>query len=224
MPKSPDLTNQTFHRLTANSRVPKIQGKVGVFWNCDCSCGAKDIIVHSYNLRSGNTKSCGCLQRETAAKGIGLQKLWKHRKSRSIEYNTWNKMLSRCYNPEDSHFDYYGGRNIQVCAEWRNNFEKFLHDMGERAEGLSLDRINVNGNYEPGNCRWATIQEQNQNRRNSIWLEYRGEKKVLSDWAREVGILRSTIQHRLKKGWTIEEALETKPKDVPERFRDKGAS
>ena len=131
-------------------------------WLCRCDCGSDHVVVGA-NLRSGNSQSCGCLQREEAgaralthghAAGVGV----------SPTYQTWTGMIQRCTNPERKHWERYGGRGISVCTEWAASFESFLADMGERPEGTSIDRIDGNGNYEPGNCRWATPAEQEANK------------------------------------------------------------
>lgn len=131
-------------------------------WRCACDCGAALVVKKAY-LISGDTASCGCLRREKAA---ALKK--SHGKAHSgSTYDIWVLMRQRCNNPNANGFRYYGGRGIAVCQRW-DSFEAFLHDMGERPPGLTLDRINPDGNYEPGNCRWATWETQNRNKRKVI--------------------------------------------------------
>lgn len=163
-----DLIGQTFGRLTVLARMTKI-GEKNVRWLCYCTCGNKKL-VYSANLVNGNVQSCGCLRKElNEGNEFGL----KHGHNRRPEYGgqsptytTYYKMLDRCYNENNLHYDYYGGRGITVCDRWRESFENFLEDMGERPRGLTLDRYpDMNGNYEPGNCRWATKKEQAQNTR-----------------------------------------------------------
>lgn len=130
---------------------------------CQCDCG-EFIIVNLNHLKSGNTKSCGCLNKEKRK----LPKLIKHQESnkrRTVEYNTWVSMKQRCYNINCKDYKNYGGRGIKICDRWLNSYENFLKDMGRRPIGYSIERLNVNGNYEPINCKWATKLEQNNNRR-----------------------------------------------------------
>jgi len=139
-------------------------------WVCVCECGAR-VVVLGASLRKGRTKSCGCLARERAT---------KHGMSRSRAYGIWKAMMQRCYNPNCSAYAYYGGRGIIVCECW-HSFVNFLIDMGEPPPGLSIDRINNDGNYEPTNCRWATPSEQNQNRRPPKLRVKRGDLKIFTD-------------------------------------------
>jgi hypothetical protein len=118
-------------------------------------------------------------------------------------------MLKRCYNKKSTYYAYYGGRGINVCERWRESFENFLSDMGQAPDGMSLDRFpNMNGGYEPGNCRWATAKEQGRNKRNNVFIEYSGKRQTLSQWSEETGIPRTTISSRIEKlKWPIERAL-----------------
>lgn len=157
MPKPIDITGHRFGRLVAVSFVPK-QG-----WLCHCDCGHKAVIQRT-NLKNGVTQSCGCLHRELAR-----AKLLKHGHTswqgpKSKTYMCWRGMIARCTNPKMQNWKWYGGRGITVCDRWRHSFKNFLADMGEKPPGLSIDRIDVNGNYEPSNCRWATSSEQFRNR------------------------------------------------------------
>lgn len=156
-----DLTGSKFHRLTVIERVAQ-DGKGPVKWLCRCNCG-KEIVVESYQLTTGGTKSCGCLRVENF---VGMST--KHGMRKAPEYNSWDAMIQRCCNPNTKRYHYYGGRGITVCERWRNSFENFYADMGPKPTPKhSIDRINNDGNYEPGNCRWATQSEQNFNTRRS---------------------------------------------------------
>jgi len=117
-------------------------------------------------------------------------------------------MIERCENPKNKKFPSYGGRGIRVCSRWRNSFEAFLEDMGGKPKGFSVDRIDNNGNYEPGNCRWADAKTQAKNRRSNVWIEYKGKRMIISDWADALGINRGTLEARKKAGWADQEIIE----------------
>lgn len=159
-----DLIGQSFGRLTVISRA--LNTKDGrVSWNCVCACG-KAAIVSTKTLRNGRCRSCGCIRVEESR-----VRLTKHgqgmasRGERTRTYNSWMNAKMRCTNPNQTGFKYWGGRGIRICERWLNSFESFLEDMGPCGPGLSLDRIDVNGDYEPSNCRWATYVEQAHNKR-----------------------------------------------------------
>jgi hypothetical protein len=174
-------------------------------YECKCECGNVKIIPLG-NLKTGASKSCGCLNNEKR-KGNTYSK--KHGMSLSREYHSWRAMLDRCENVNYREYQDWGGRGIKVCERW-HIFENFLADMGERPNGTTLDRIDNNGNYEPTNCRWATGKTQCNNRRNNTIITYKGETKTLQQWADETGIYSGTISMRINHyGWNIEKALTT---------------
>ncbi len=126
--------------------------------------------------------------------------------SQTSSYNVWGGMMRRCFNPKDKKFPIYGGRGITVCEKWQA-FQGFYEDMGERPEGMSLDRINNDGDYEPTNCRWATPTEQAQNRSNNVNITIGGETYCLSEWSRRSGLSRHILQRRVRNGWSPEDIL-----------------
>lgn len=195
-----DLTGQKFGALTALRLGPKLKPTAGAWWLCECACGTKKSI-RSTDLVWGKIRSCGCLWstlKSEASKRHGMKG--------TRTYSTWQAMKTRCNNPNSSSYARYGGRGIKVCESWAL-FENFLNDMGECPDGMSLDRIDVNGNYEPGNCRWADRVVQANNTRKNVYVEYQGERLTRTQWERKLGLGNTTLRGRLRSGMALEEAL-----------------
>lgn len=173
-------------------------------WLCVCDCG-NEIVTRRGSLVGGQTNSCGCIRRELArAKGV------THGHSKKREHLAWRTMLDRCYNPTEVGFHNYGGRGIGVCKRWRDSFEAFLADVGPRpSPAHSLDRIDNDGHYEPGNVRWATRVQQGRNRSTNRHLTLHGVTMAVCEWAERVGISREAIHNRLADGWSVERTLTT---------------
>lgn len=205
-----DLTGKRFGRLTVEGRGKdyiKPSGKHEVTFICKCDCGSiKEI--RSSNLKNGTTKSCGCLMTELVSK-----RFLKHGQRNTRLYRIWCAMKARCLNPHVKAYKNYGGRGIKICPEWIDSFQNFYNWAMSHGylDNLSIDRIDVNGNYEPSNCRWASSFTQTRNRRSNVTIEYQGVKKVLSDWAKISEIDPETISNRLSAGWKVEEALTIAP-------------
>lgn len=202
-----NLCGQKFGRLTVVSRgdnhiLPS--GQSQTMWNCVCDCG-NTTKVNTGNLKSGRIVSCGCYNQEIKSTrnhkthGYGGTRL----------YNTWNKMKARCSLKSNPSYHRYGGRGIKVCKEWEDSFENFKNWALQSGynDTLTIDRIDVNGDYEPTNCRWATIKVQENNRTDNIVVEYEGKSQTLAEWAEEYGFKYTTFYRRIERGWDFEDAL-----------------
>lgn len=204
-----DLTGQRFGRLTA---IRLVERKKFSLWECRCDCGNTTNVWYN-NLQQGNTRSCGCYQRERTSKAA-----LKHGESTTRIYKIWAAMLQRCNNPAMKAYHYYGGRGIKVCDEW-HDYEMFRawSRMSGYREGLSIERKDVDGNYCPENCTWIPKNEQTKNRSNTVYVMYRGERCMLSDLTKKAGISRSLMHYRLSHGWSVEAAVETPVRECKNR-------
>lgn len=203
MGKFIDLTGQKFGRLTVIKRLLNNKYHCAM-WECKCDCD-NIVKISSNSLRSKNTKSCGCLQKERA-KQTGFKN--KRNIPNKIR-NTLYRMKTRCYNCKSSKYKYYGGRGIKICSEWldkENGMMSFYNwaIQNNYKDGLTIDRIDVNGNYEPNNCRWVTMKEQANNKRNTRFITYNGECHTITDWAKNTGIPLSILRDRANRKWSVE--------------------
>jgi len=192
MGKLINLTGQRFGRWVVISQAESSQESA--MWNCICDCG-KRVVVKSASLRSGCSKSCGCLKNELLAKEKPAK---THGMTGTAIHRIWKNMKKRCYNANVPEYKYYGGRGITVCDRWMK-FENFYADMGNRPKGKSIDRIDNNGNYKPSNCRWATNKEQGRNTSVNRIITYKGESLCLIEWAEKLRLPCTTLFNRLKK-------------------------
>lgn len=200
VPKAPDIAGLRFGRLTVVARVGS-DNNGNSRWLCSCDCGEQRNVL-AQSLRNGATRSCGCLNRELVAK-----RETQHGQTGTSTYRTWDAMLQRCTNPKHRKWPDYGGRGIQVCESWKK-YEDFFSDMGARPDGMTIDRIDNDGDYTPENCRWATPTEQMNNRRNNRVFVINGERLTLSQACRKFQINKSTARNRLSRGMDIEAAME----------------
>lgn len=213
MRKFDDLTGKRFGQLTVVSLNTEEHKDKRRYWNCRCDCGNERVVLTAF-LNNGATTRCKlCCKKEKSENAIRMSKD-KHGMVKTHSWKTWRRIRQRCYYPKINGYANYGGRGISVCDEWNNCFESFRDWAFENGykEGLSIDRIDVNGNYEPSNCRWVSIKEQANNKRNSHVLEFNGQRHTISEWAETTGINKNTIRSRIEKyGWIVERALTVKP-------------
>lgn len=203
-----DITGRKFGYLTAIKDIGDIGLGRGHVWLCSCICGKEAGALVQY-LLNGSKRSCGIdghryNRDETHIKGASTRL--------RAEYQSWRGALARCLDSENPGYKYYGGRGITICDRWRT-FRAFYDDMGSRPPGYTLERINVNGNYEPDNCRWATKDDQRRNMRSSVYIKHKGKIGLLLDAPRSPGVSRQLAYGRLKLGWPVEKALITPPRN-----------
>ena len=208
MSKRLDLTGKRFGKLIVLSFSHSEKGFT--YWNCKCDCGNEKIIRGTYlTSRTKPTKSCGCLIKEVVSNNLPEHRCVTHSMSKTKFYNVWNSMVMRCTNPKSKSYQRYGGRGIQVCERWRN-FKNFYDDMFEGyKEGLSIDRINNDGNYYPNNCEWKNRKQQANNRSSNNLLPYKNKEYTLMEASEKFNIPYCTLKRRIYKGWSIEKAIET---------------
>lgn len=206
-----NLTGEKFGRLTVLKYIGKSKTHQKL-WLCKCECGNEKITTTAY-LSSGDTKSCGCLSKERSR--FFYSELNKtHGMTNTRLYRKWRGIIDRCYNVKTNGYKNYGGRGIKVCDEWKKdymNFYNWAYKTGYK-DGLTIDRINNDGDYEPNNCRWLTVKEQCNHKRNNHLLTYNGMTYTLKQWSEKLNISYSTIKGRSLKGWNNEEILFGKTK------------
>jgi hypothetical protein len=197
-----DITGRRFGRLVIIERAANWRGKT--MWRCRCDCGSQ-LAVQTNSLTSGNTKSCGCL-----ASGLLAERNTTHGMTHTRIYGIWRRMRQRCGDPNCTDYERYGGRGVSVCEEWAESFEAF-HTWalanGYQRE-LTIDRIDADGDYEPRNCRWITLADQNRNKRNNRLISFGGKTKTLAEWSRALGIDHSLLRYRIRH-WGVERAFTT---------------
>lgn len=191
-----DHTGLRYGRLVVLERCYDHPYNHAIRWVCKCDCG-KMVTRTSSALKHGHSTSCGCWSRE---------KKTTHDLSHSPTYRTWRSMLARCYDPKNPSYRFYGGRGITVCDGWKS-FQYFVDDMGIRPDKHTLDRINVHGNYNPENCRWATAKQQARNRTDTKLVTHNGQSRTLVEWSEIYGIKTVTLIKRLRSGMSFEDAV-----------------
>lgn len=211
MARYEDLTGRRFGRLVVTKRI--IKNNKG-FWLCVCDCGKIVLMREKTELLSGRRKSCGCYNRD---------RITKHGDSYSALYSVWHSMKVRCYTKTSIPYKNYGGRGITVCEKWRNDYTAFRDwALGHGyAKGLTLDRIDNNGNYTPENCRFVDMRTQSNNRRSTRHISYKGITQSVAEWGRTLGVRPELILDRLKKNWPLADALSA-TKYKPLQHKQKG--
>lgn len=205
-----DLTAQRFGRWIALRFVGTNKHRAAQ-WLCRCDCG-QERTVTAQSLKRLESRSCGCYGKEIWRESAARMRARKHGHglTDSPTYKTWKSMIGRCSYPDMHGYHNYGGRGITVCERWKT-FENFLADMGVRPEGMTLDRIDGDGNYEPSNCRWATNTTQRRNSKQNVYITFQGKTQCLADWAREIGLSSAAFSKRIAR-WPLERALTAIPR------------
>lgn len=209
------LNNLRFGNLVVLRRAGS-QGRYAA-WMCHCDCGVERV-VSGANLRRGRIKSCNVNNHRWRFKRVepGITTLYKS------EYQSWRNMLDRCTNPESKKYAHYGARGITICERW-SEFKNFMLDMGRKPDPkFTIEREDVNGNYEPTNCQWISRKDQGRNKRNSVFVTYQGKKMLLIDIVEELGLSRNNVYQRLNLGWTLAQAIALPNGSAINRGRPRG--
>ena len=186
-----DMTGKRFGKLVVTGYSHTINKRV--YWNCICDCG-NTCAIHGTKLRNGHTKSCGCIKKEACRK----RKINKPHYKKI--YQVWSNMKNRCKNPNNCKYKYYGEKGISICDEWKDFgvFYEWCINSGY-SENLTIDRIDSGGNYEPSNCRWITLEDQQRNKCSNVYISCNGETKTITDWSRTLGVTRHSIRYWITK-------------------------
>ena len=223
-----NLANRRFGRLVVKACLGRKANQT--WWACQCDCGSQ-VRACSGDLVTKTTGSCGCLNRD-----LSKQRATTHGKTDTSEHNIWCSMKRRCYKVNSPAYKWYGARGIVICDRWRNSFQAFLDDMGEKPSGMSIDRIDNDGSYTcgkceecheqnwPANCRWATRQQQSDNSRQQTRLTHDGKTLTLKEWAKLKGIPRRVLITRRCRGWTVARTLDTPKRKYPRRRYSRAAA
>jgi len=202
------LIGQKFNSWTVLNKF-----RIDKTYYCTCQCDCGNIGTPSLNnLKINNSTNCGCVHKNKLKLQTGTANpAYKHgfakRGKITKEYKIWADIKTRCLNVNSKVFEHYGGRGITICNRWKNSFENFLKDMGFAPPKYEIERINVNGNYEPNNCKWATRQEQCSNRRQNKFITFNDITKTYTQWEKELGLKPTTISQRKRYGWCDEKCL-----------------
>lgn len=201
-----DLTGKRFGRLVVIRPTEERGPDGGIVWECLCDCGNTCLVWNNKLLRKNHSakRSCGCLQ-------VDSHTTYIHGDEGTILYHKWKGMKERCNNPNAQPYQYYGGKGVRVCAAWENDYPAFKAwaESAGYQDGLSLDRIDPNGDYCPENCRWVILSEQSRNKTTNIKISIDGKTKTLAEWSRDFGIKYGTAWRRIKIGWEPERAVKT---------------
>ena len=201
--KKLNITGKRFGKLVAIKTIGKNKNG-GYMWQCKCDCG-NEITASVGNLNNGHTKSCGCLRADRCKTNFT-----KHGLESTRLYDIWRDMRLRCYDERNISYNRYGGRGITICDEWKEDVKAFYDWAIKNGynDGLTIERIDNDGNYSPENCRWATVKEQANNRRSNVLVTHKGKTQTMKEWANEVGTPYKVVWARMQKlGWSVERAL-----------------